>query len=64
MEVPYMVVEQRVARSYSDLPQEVKDKIFRSSLEVEGLPMRDVRCPVCDYVIARVYADMQGLSMR
>lgn len=55
-----MVVEQRVARSYSDLPQEVKDKISRSSLEVEGLPMRDVRCPVCDYVIARVYADMQG----
>ena len=43
-----MVVEQRVARSYSDLPQEVKDKISRSSLEVEGLPMRDVRCPVCD----------------
>lgn len=30
-----MVVEHRVARSYSDLPQEVKDKLSRSSLEVE-----------------------------
>lgn len=42
-----MVVEQRVARSYSDLPQEVKDKISRSSLEVEGLPMREETSP-CD----------------
>ena len=53
-----MVAEQRVARNYSDLPQEVKEKISRSTLEVEGLPMRDVRCPICNYVIARVYADM------
>lgn len=36
-----MVAEQRTARSYTDLPQEVKDKISRSTLEVEGLPMRD-----------------------
>lgn len=55
-----MVAEQRTARSYSGLPQEVKEKISRSMLEVEGLPMRDVKCPVCSYVIARVYADMQG----
>lgn len=55
-----MVVEQRVAKSYSDLPRKVKDKISRSALEVEDLPMRDVKCPVCNYAIARMYADMQG----
>lgn len=55
-----MATEQRMARTHSELPQEVKNRINQSALEVEGLPMRDVKCPICNYVIARVYVDMQG----
>lgn len=55
-----MADERNVARSYSELPAEVREKIDRSALEVEGMKMRDIRCPICQYVIARVYVDMQG----
>ena len=46
--------------TYSEPPPEVKDNIDRSSIEVEGMKMRNIVCPYCKYVIARVYADIQG----
>lgn len=46
-------------RNIEPLP-DVEEKIRRSSIEVEGMAVRDVRCPHCKFVIARVYADTQG----
>lgn len=55
-----MIAESRVAKNDSELPQEIKERIDQSALEVKGMAMRDVRCPLCHYVIARVFVDMQG----
>ena len=55
-----MVIKQDETRTYSSLSPETREKMNRSAIEVHGLPMREVKCPACDYVIARVYADLQG----
>ena len=42
------------------LTPEIQAKLNCSAVEAEGLSLRDVRCPHCGYVIARVYSDMRG----
>ena len=39
---------------------EVRKKLERSYVEVDGLTLRDVKCPHCMFVISRVYSDIQG----
>lgn len=42
---------------------EAKRKIDLSRKEVDGLTLRDVKCPYCGFVISRVYPDVQGHIM-
>lgn len=39
---------------------EFRKKLERSYMEVDGLTLRDVKCPHCRFVITRVYSDIQG----
>lgn len=45
------------------LSPEAKDKLCKSAIEVDGLEMRDIKCPHCGYVITRVFADACGHFM-
>lgn len=38
----------------------VKRNLEKSALETKGMTLRDIRCPYCGFLIARVYSDVQG----
>lgn len=40
--------------------QDVMDKVALSAMEVKNMTLRDVRCPYCNFVVAKVYSDMSG----
>ncbi|MCD8067530.1 MAG: hypothetical protein LUE87_01300 [Lachnospiraceae bacterium] len=40
--------------------EDIVDKLLRSRREVEEMSERELRCPVCNYLIAGVYGDKSG----
>ena len=48
---------------YAPPSPEAQVKLQQSAIEIDGLEMRDVKCPHCGYVITRVFADARGHFM-
>ena len=40
--------------------KEIMNKLLKSRIEAEALSERDLRCPICDFMIQTVYSDISG----
>ena len=40
--------------------EEKRKRLALSASEAEGLTLRDIRCPYCDFIITRVFSDASG----
>lgn len=38
----------------------VQEKLNRSRMEAKALALREIRCPCCGFLVAKVYSDMTG----
>ena len=50
----------RMPLDVAPLTLEVQEKLALSAFETEELSLRDVKCPHCGFVIAKVFSDMCG----
>lgn len=44
----------------AELSDEILLKLLKSEQEAEGLTMRNIRCPFCNYLVEKVFSDISG----
>ena len=44
----------------TELSDEILSKLLKSEQEAEGLAMRNIRCPFCNYLVEKVFSDISG----
>ena len=47
----------------STLSEEAERKLILSQSETEGLVLREIRCPYCNFLVERVFSDVTGHKM-
>ncbi len=55
--------EVRAYRQKAEITSEVRRKLQLSKQETEALTLRDINCPFCGYLVARVFSDAAGHKM-
>ena len=47
----------------AEISTDVQQKLRKSKDETAGLSMRDINCPLCGYLVERVFSDISGHKM-
>ena len=53
----------RAYHQKEEISAEVQRKLRISKAETVGLTMRDINCPLCGYLVERVFSDICGHKM-
>lgn len=53
----------RVYHQKAEISADVQQKLRKSKAETAGLTMRDINCPLCGYLVERVFSDISGHKM-
>lgn len=53
----------RAYHQKAEISAEVQQKLSKSKAETDGLTLRDIYCPLCGYLVERVFSDISGHKM-